>query len=228
MGPRLDWQKELYNKKVHNKLFERDFVLLLNVVPRGCPRELHQPWTRPFKIVNHLSDVAIASRMSTPSSGHSFKLCPPNMSFRDHERASSQPPNHYLPPDTIGSNFQRIAESGQHHIKNNSEMLFVTILAVSAHTLPTELTFGDWGTPTLTDMSAKTCLHNRQTISEPICGLPMVCLCQHFIGATIKDVVWIVVNGNISINFAQHRYSKDQIRSQHLPKTTPPFPSMET
>ena len=153
------------------------------------PRELHQPWTRPFKIVNHLSDVAIASRMSTPSSGRSFKLCPPNMCFRDQERTSTQPPNRYLPPDTIGSNFQRIAEIGQRHFKNNSEMPFVTILAVSAHTLPTELTFGDRGTPTLTDMSAKTCLHNRQTILEPICGLPMVCPCQHFIGATIKNVV---------------------------------------
>ena len=60
------------------------------------------------------------------------------MCFRDQERTSSQPLNRYLPPDPIGSNFQQIAEIGQCHNKNNSEMPFVTTLAVSAHTLPTE------------------------------------------------------------------------------------------
>lgn len=54
MGHQLDRQKELYDKKVCVKLFEAGDVLWLfsPVVPRGCPKKLHCPWTAPFRVVS--------------------------------------------------------------------------------------------------------------------------------------------------------------------------------
>ena len=54
MGHQLDHQKELYDKKVHDKLFEAgDLVWLFSpVVHCGCPKKLHRPWTGPFRVVS--------------------------------------------------------------------------------------------------------------------------------------------------------------------------------
>jgi len=51
--------------------------------------------------------------LTPPSSGHSFQLLKglsPNMHFPDQEQTSSQPPNHNLLPEPVGSNLELIDE----------------------------------------------------------------------------------------------------------------------
>jgi hypothetical protein len=54
LGQKLDLQKQIYDKKVHGKPFEKDDLVWLHspVPPRGCPRKLHRPWTGPYRILN--------------------------------------------------------------------------------------------------------------------------------------------------------------------------------
>ena len=118
MGHKLDRQKDLYDKRVHGKLFEAgDLVMLFSpVVPRGCPRKLHRPWTGPFKIVNRLSDVTYriqdvhSRRHRLVVHFNRLKACPPNMRFPDNEQTSSPPQNRNLPPDPVGAQLELVDE----------------------------------------------------------------------------------------------------------------------
>jgi len=59
MGLQQDRQKELYDRKRHGKPFNvGDFVMLYtSVVPRGCCKKLHCPWSGPFKVLKKISEV---------------------------------------------------------------------------------------------------------------------------------------------------------------------------
>ena len=52
------YQKVLYDEKVHGKPFEPgDWVWLHSpVIPRGSSRKLHRPWKGPYTIVKKMSD----------------------------------------------------------------------------------------------------------------------------------------------------------------------------
>ena len=59
MGLRQDRQKELYDRGRHGKPFQLgDLVMLYStVVPRGQSKQLHCPWSGPYKVVKVLSEV---------------------------------------------------------------------------------------------------------------------------------------------------------------------------
>ncbi len=59
MGHSLSRQKDLYDQKVHGKPFEPGDLVWLHcpAVPRGHSKNLHRPWTGPFRVVSKLSDV---------------------------------------------------------------------------------------------------------------------------------------------------------------------------
>ena len=115
MGHQLDRQKELYDRKVHGKLFEAgDLVWLFSpVVPRGCPKKLHRPWTGPFKVVSRLSDVTYRienvqlRRNRLVVHFNRLKACPPHMRL-NQEKAPLQHHQHSLPPEPVGSNLEII------------------------------------------------------------------------------------------------------------------------
>ena len=118
MGHQLDRQKELYDKKVHGKLFEAgDLVWLFSpVVPRGCPKKLHRPWTGPFKVVSRLSDVTYriqnvqSRRNRLVVHFNRLKACPPHMRL-NHEKAPLQHHQRSLQPEPVGSHLEIIDDS---------------------------------------------------------------------------------------------------------------------
>lgn len=52
-------QKQLYDKRAHGQPHEVGALAWLHqlVVPRGCSKKLHHPWTGPYRVVKQLSDV---------------------------------------------------------------------------------------------------------------------------------------------------------------------------
>ena len=58
MRVKLDWQKEVYDKRSHGKSYKKGDLVWLNtpVVPRGQAKKLHYPWTGPYRIVAKSSE----------------------------------------------------------------------------------------------------------------------------------------------------------------------------
>ena len=63
-GNKLDYEKELYDKRIHGKEFSLGDKVWLHcpTVPRGQSKKLHKPWKGPFSIVKKLSDVTYVIR----------------------------------------------------------------------------------------------------------------------------------------------------------------------
>ena len=59
MGAKLDRQKEVYNKQLHGKSYEKGDLVWLNtpVVPFGQAKKLHHLWAGPYRIVTKLSEA---------------------------------------------------------------------------------------------------------------------------------------------------------------------------
>ena len=64
MTAKQEHQKEMYDQKVHGKLYEVGDLVWLHssVVPRGQSKKLHHPWTGPYQVVKRLSDITYRIR----------------------------------------------------------------------------------------------------------------------------------------------------------------------
>ena len=119
MEGKLDRQKELYNRRVHGKPFQKGDLVWLHTpaVPRGRAKKLHRPWTGPYRIVAKLSDAVyriqhLQSRCKQLVVYFDrLKLCPPTTRLPRTEVQSSQrrAPSFSSPP--IGTSLELADEA---------------------------------------------------------------------------------------------------------------------
>lgn len=100
MEGKLNRQKEIYDKRVHGKRFQKGDLVWLHTpaVPWGQAKKLHRPWTGPYCIVAKLSDAVYRIRhLQSPRKRlvvhfDRLKLCPPTTRLPTTEVQSSQRP----------------------------------------------------------------------------------------------------------------------------------------
>ena len=95
-------QKELYDRKVHGKPFEKGDYIWLNspMGRRGTSKKLHHPWTGPFKVLKRISDSTYRIQQLEGRKHRKIvhfdrlKLCPNNIRLEDSDGGlPSQDPN---------------------------------------------------------------------------------------------------------------------------------------
>ena len=87
MNHQLDWQKEIYDRRVHGKPFEPGELVWLYcpATSRGQCRKFHWPWMGPYWIIHKLSDVTYriqnvrAHQKWIVVHFNRLNLCPPDM-----------------------------------------------------------------------------------------------------------------------------------------------------
>ena len=106
----LEHQAELYNQKVHGSPYEvgSHVWVLFPQVPRGRSKKVHRPWSGPFVVIKHLSDVTyrvqIVNSRRRRVVVHFNHLKPYKLSVptpakrknrRDTKRANTPPAHHF-------------------------------------------------------------------------------------------------------------------------------------
>ena len=120
-------QKEFYDQRIHGKPFDKDTVVWLHstVIPRGCSRKFHHPWTGPYRVIKRISDVTYCiqsvggRRKRLVVHFDRLKPCDPNTRFDHHGHAPSgqednNPPHSPPvadPPVTFGRELQLLDHS---------------------------------------------------------------------------------------------------------------------
>ena len=120
-------QKEFYDQRIHGKPFDKDTLVWLHstVIPRGCSRKFHHPWTGPYRVIKRISDVTYriqsvgGRRKRLVVHFDRLKPCDPNTRFDHHGHAASgqednNPPRSPPvadPPVTFGRELQLLDHS---------------------------------------------------------------------------------------------------------------------
>ena len=100
LGHKLCRQKDIYDRKVHGKLYECGDLVWLHspAVSRGQSKKLWCPWTGPFCVVRKLSDAVYhtqntqAPRQCLVVHFDCLKLCPPDIRLPITTPPGSQSP----------------------------------------------------------------------------------------------------------------------------------------
>ena len=116
-GQKYSFQKEIYNKKVHDQpLVDGDMVWLFNLaIRKGQPRKLHKPWSGPYRIRRKMSEVTYQIQHT---GNHKLKVvhfnrlkrCPNNIRLpaRKSTPVPSSEPAESPPP--VGSSLELLEE----------------------------------------------------------------------------------------------------------------------
>ena len=120
-------QKEFYDQRIHGKPFDKDTLVWLHstVIPRGCSRKFHHPWTGPYRVIKRISDVTYriqsvgGRRKRLVVHFDRLKPCDPNTRFDHHGHTPSgqednNPPRSPPvadPPVTFGRELQLLDHS---------------------------------------------------------------------------------------------------------------------